>query len=279
MVYVSGGQPILNYAVVLHVFNEEKHLARVIKSIRGQTKSPALVFVVDDGSTDRTSTILHELEVPHIHLPRNQPGKPYERRANAFNIAVKMVRRLQPNIPYILKVDGDVEIPLNYVETILSHFTNRIAAISGGSTQYRKINSIYNGAVMYRAKTLPEAQLVNGWDMKLINSLISRGYQFKVVKNISYTDLRPTRHGRPKPARYLLNILNRLKSESLGIVWRIGKVFTESVARKNGLQSHTNESGFILIDRETRRPILGYNGHNLQAKVKPSRNGDEEKTK
>lgn len=253
-----------NYNAILHVYNEEKHLTRVIKAIRGQTKPPAFIFVVDDGSIDQTPTILHELEVSHIHLPRGQPGEPYMRRVNAFNLAVKCVRKRHPETPYILKVDGDIEIPPNYAETILQHFTNRIAAISGVSTQYKKINSIYNGAVMYRTKTLPEAQLVNGWDMQLINKLISRGYQFKVVKNISYTDLRPTRFGRPRPTRYLLNVLSRMKSEVIGAVWRVGCAVGESWARKNGIQSGTHQGQFAIIDRETRRPIAGYTGQNLQ---------------
>jgi len=233
--------------------------------------------VVDDGSTDRTSTILHELELHHIHLLRGQPGEPYARRANAFNTAVKYVKKLHPEILYILKVDGDIEIPPNYAETILRHFTDRIAAISGASTQYRKINSIYNGAVMYRAKTLPEAQLVNGWDRQLINNLISRGYWFKVIKKISYTDLRPTRYGRPKPAKYLLNILNRMKSEVIGIFWRGGRIFTESFARKNGVQTGTHQGRFALIDRETGKPILGYNGQNLQVKGQSSTFKDTKK--
>lgn len=258
----------LNYTTILHVYNEEKHLTRVIKAIREQTKPPAFVFVVDDGSTDRTSIMLHDLEVPHIHLPRGQPDEPYARRANAFNMAVKCVRKSHPEIPYILKVDGDIEISPNYAETILRHFTNRIAAISGTSTQYKKINSIYNGAVMYRAKTLPKAQLVNGWDMQLINNLIAHGCQFKVVKNISYTDLRPTRYGRPKPIKYLLNILNRVKSEVMGTFWCIGNLFTESLARKNGVQTGIYEGNFAIFSRETGQPIVGYTGHNLQDKPK-----------
>ncbi len=257
-----------NYTTILHVYNEEKHLVRVIKAIREQTEPPEIVFVVDDGSTDRTSTLLHELELPHIHLPRGQLGEPYARRANAFNIAVKCVRKSYPEIPYILKVDGDIEIPPNYAETILRHFTNRIAAISGASTQYQKINSIYNGAVMYRASTLPTAKPINGWDMQLIHTLIAQGHKWKVVKETKYTDLRPTRHGRPKPVKYLLNILNRVKSEVMGTFWRIGTIFTESLARKNGVQTGTYQGNFAIFSRETERPIVGYTEHNLQVKGK-----------
>ncbi len=257
-----------NYTTILHVYNEEKHLTRVIKAIREQTKPPEIVFVVDDGSTDRTSILLHELEVTHIHLPGGQPGEPYARRANAFNMAVKWVRKLHPEPQYILKVDGDIEIPPNYAKTLLSHFTTRIAAISGASTQYQKINSIYNGAVMYRANTLPTAKPINGWDMHLINTLIAQGHKFKVATETKYTDLRPTRHGRPKPVKYLLNILNRVKSEVMGIFWRIGTLFTESLARKNGVQTGTYQGKFAIFSRETGRPIVGYTGHNLQVKVK-----------
>jgi len=255
-----------NYTVILHVFNEEKHLARVIKAIRGQTTPPTLVFVVDDGSTDRTPNLLHELEIQHIHLPRGQLGEPYARRANAFNLAVNTARNLQPDVPFILKVDGDVEISPNYAESLLSHFTDRIAVVSGVSTQYRKINSVYNGAVMYRAKDLPNAPLVYGWDLKLMHSFITRGYTFKVVKNVSYTDLRPTRHGRPKPTRYLLNVLNRVKSEIVGLIWRIGRGVTESFARKAGYQSHTHKNEFMLFDRASGQGVLGVSGRNLQAK-------------
>src|SRR5262245_57291703 len=53
-----------SYSIVIPAFNAEQTLAAAIDSVLAQTVLPTAVFVVDDGSTDRTS------EIARTYAPR-----------------------------------------------------------------------------------------------------------------------------------------------------------------------------------------------------------------
>jgi glycosyltransferase involved in cell wall biosynthesis len=65
-----------SYSVVIPAFNAERTLAAAIESILTQTVPPAAVFVVDDGSTDRTAVIAGEFspQVTVIQQTNAGPG-------------------------------------------------------------------------------------------------------------------------------------------------------------------------------------------------------------
>lgn len=54
---VAAVTPASTVSVVIAVYNEEHHLARLLASLERQSLRPAEVIVVDDGSTDRTAEI------------------------------------------------------------------------------------------------------------------------------------------------------------------------------------------------------------------------------
>jgi glycosyltransferase involved in cell wall biosynthesis len=55
------GSPDLRISLVIPVRNEEESLARLVSSIRRQTRQPEEVLLVDGGSTDRTVELAREL--------------------------------------------------------------------------------------------------------------------------------------------------------------------------------------------------------------------------
>src|SRR5215213_9150725 len=55
------GSPDLRISLVVPVRNEEESLARLVSSIRRQTRQPDEVLLVDGGSTDRTVALAREL--------------------------------------------------------------------------------------------------------------------------------------------------------------------------------------------------------------------------
>ncbi len=72
-------------SVVIAVKNEEKYLSEALDSVLGQTGVSHEVIVVDDGSSDRTMSILEGYKSPLLKAYKNpRPGK-----ARAFNLGVE----------------------------------------------------------------------------------------------------------------------------------------------------------------------------------------------
>lgn len=87
----------INACVIIPTYNNEKTLRRVlVKTLTFTTD----VIVVNDGSTDSTSSILNEFpEVSQIHLPQNK-GK-------GFALRKGFKEALQRNFDYAITIDSD----------------------------------------------------------------------------------------------------------------------------------------------------------------------------
>ncbi|HAC64483.1 MAG TPA: glycosyltransferase family 2 protein [Cyanothece sp. UBA12306] len=107
------------------VRNEGNFIGRMIKSIVNQTLRPVEWLIVDDGSTDTTPEILEKAaqEYDWIHIEKKPdrgvrsvgPGV-----VEAFYYGYERLKTKDYN--YIGKVDGDLELPLKYFETLLTFF-------------------------------------------------------------------------------------------------------------------------------------------------------------
>ena len=93
--------------VVIPVFNQQKYIARCIRSILNQTldKSHYDIIVVNDASTDKTKEIL-ELYNDDITLINNNKnlGLP-----SSLNIAIKKIKT-----SYFVRVDSDDYVNENF---------------------------------------------------------------------------------------------------------------------------------------------------------------------
>ena len=72
---LSPTSPLVS--VVVPTFNRADVLPRTLQSVLSQTFSDIELIVVDDGSTDRTSEVLHNLTDDRLHyiqLPHNCGG-------------------------------------------------------------------------------------------------------------------------------------------------------------------------------------------------------------
>jgi poly-beta-1,6-N-acetyl-D-glucosamine synthase len=129
--------------VISPVRNEAAHIERVARAVAGQTRPPDAWIVIDDGSTDETGAILSSLEreIPFLRVlsaPQSEELRGAADRlalaaeARAFNLALEQVRG-EP-YDYVGKLDGDVELPLDYFERVLQRFAHDPAlGIAGGS--------------------------------------------------------------------------------------------------------------------------------------------------
>jgi glycosyltransferase involved in cell wall biosynthesis len=115
--------------VVSPVRNEAAHLERVVAAMAAQTRPPDEWVVVDDGSDDGTGELLESLApaVPFMRVvtaeERLDPAE-VDRLAlaaapRAFNVGVT---HSHGEFTHVAKLDGDVELPPEYYEVLLSRF-------------------------------------------------------------------------------------------------------------------------------------------------------------
>ncbi len=110
------------YVVVTPVRDEAAYIARTIRSMLAQTRLPLCWIIVDDGSTDGSSEILQALthDIPWIRIV--QTGSTRRDLGCAEIVAFKRgLANVDAAMPfdYIVKLDGDVELPPDYFQYLL----------------------------------------------------------------------------------------------------------------------------------------------------------------
>jgi len=116
----------MKYIVITPVKNEAEHIRYTLDSVTGQTCLPSRWIIVDDGSTDNTAEIVTEYthRYPWISLVRKHNTE------EARSGGVKVVRAFntgcaEANLQeydFIVKLDGDLELPADYFETVIHTF-------------------------------------------------------------------------------------------------------------------------------------------------------------
>ena len=114
------------YVIISPVKDEGEFIEKTLKSVAAQTVQPLLWVIVDDGSCDRTPEMASEYAAAHpwirvYRLPRGRARQPGSAVINAFNAGRGFIEDLQ--FDFIVKLDGDVNLPSTYFETVLSKFT------------------------------------------------------------------------------------------------------------------------------------------------------------
>jgi biofilm PGA synthesis N-glycosyltransferase PgaC len=136
--------------IVSPVRNEAPHIVRVARAMAAQELVPTRWIVIDDGSTDETLELLLELEqqVSFLTVMRAPQGGPADgardRLAKAvevrnFNIALACAESESAeahgsnHYTHVMKLDGDIELPPNYLRVLLERFARDPSlGIAGG---------------------------------------------------------------------------------------------------------------------------------------------------
>jgi poly-beta-1,6-N-acetyl-D-glucosamine synthase len=112
------------------VRNEQPHIERVVRAVAEQRRPPDRWVVVDDGSDDGTLEVLRtlEAEVPFMTVTSTPPE--YNKASadrlaaaaapRAFNFGLRQAEWSE--FTHIGKLDGDIELPQDYLERVLSRF-------------------------------------------------------------------------------------------------------------------------------------------------------------
>lgn len=115
--------------VISPVRNEAAHLELVVAAMAAQTRPPDEWIVVDDGSDDGTGELLAALsdsvpfmrvvQAEHENEPEGVDRLALAAAPRAFNFGL---RQGIDDFTHVAKLDGDVELPPDYYEVLLSRF-------------------------------------------------------------------------------------------------------------------------------------------------------------
>jgi len=116
----------LRYVLITTARNEERFIRQTLASVVSQTVLPERYVVVDDGSTDKTPSIVAEFAEgrPWLTLLQQPPrvGRDFAGKVRAFNAGLEQVEHLRCDI--IGNLDADVSVEADLCEYLLAQFAS-----------------------------------------------------------------------------------------------------------------------------------------------------------
>jgi glycosyltransferase involved in cell wall biosynthesis len=226
----------LRYAVVTPARNEEVNLARLGAAMIAQTQPPVVWVVVDDGSTDATLSILHELARSHPWIkPLERTGAIREesladglRKARDLDGFLLGAAPLRDEVDVVVKIDADVDFDPDYLEQLVGRFeADPLLGIASGASYEREngkwvrrarvASTVWGQSRAYRSECLADVMTLEprlGWDALDEVSVQLRGLRTKTFLDLGF------RHNRPQGGREGSSLR---QAEALGIAaWYMG---------------------------------------------------------
>lgn len=134
--------PERKYLLITPARNEEENLPDVSESVAGQKVTPVLWIIVDDGSTDKTPSILEELKAKYswiqsIRLPPRPRDITFHYSyvcKQGFDYALKYCRENGIEYEYMGLLDADTVLEENYFGKLMDEFEkdSSLGIASGG---------------------------------------------------------------------------------------------------------------------------------------------------
>jgi glycosyltransferase involved in cell wall biosynthesis len=209
----------MNYYLIIPAYNEAQHIHLTLQSIANQTVTPARVIVVNDNSTDDTAAIVMQFVAEYswlkivnktseaIHLPGSKVIQAFQ----------KGLEQVDNDYDFIVKLDADLILPLNYFEKIIEHFqADESIGMVGGFAYIQKNEAwilenltdkdhIRGAFKAYRRQCFLDIgglKPAMGWDT--VDELLAKFYNWKVVTDatLKIKHLKPTGANYNQSARY-----------------------------------------------------------------------------
>lgn len=212
---------LMKYIVLIPAYNEANYIEKTLQSLAAQTLLPTWVLVVNDSSTDQTTTIVEQFtrQYPWLHLCTKTSEAihlPGSKVIQAFNYGLS---QLPATISYdfIVKLDADLILPNHYFESLATEFEqdNQLGMV-GGIALIEKDNQwivenltdkdhIRGAFKAYRKACFEQIgglQPAMGWDT--VDELLCRYYHWKILvrQDLQIKHLKPTGAQYDKAARY-----------------------------------------------------------------------------
>ena len=209
----------LRYAVVTPARDEEANLERLGAAMIAQRHQPVVWVVVDDGSTDATPSVLHELArsrpwitaLERTGAVREESLADGRRKARDLDGFLLGAMPLRDEVDVIVKVDADIDFEPDYLEQLIGRFeADPLLAIASGTCyeqengrwvrRTRPESTVWGASRAYRSDCLADLSALEprmGWD-----GLDEVSVQLRGLRTKTFVDL-PFRHNRPEGGREL----------------------------------------------------------------------------
>jgi glycosyltransferase involved in cell wall biosynthesis len=129
------------YCIITPVRDEEEFIGGTIEAVAAQTFRPAEWIIVDDGSTDQTSSIIERYarKYPWIRAARreNRGFRSTGGGIDGFLYGVELLKT--KNWEFLINLDGDLTFSPQYFEKCFAYFRKNPGLGIGGGTIYNKI--------------------------------------------------------------------------------------------------------------------------------------------
>ncbi|QNI35929.1 glycosyltransferase [Edaphobacter albus] len=124
-------------AVLIPAYNEEKVIARTIRSVMMSNYKNLRIIVIDDGSSDNTAKVVHDTYPVDLASGRlTLLTKPNGGKAEALNFALN-----QTDEEIYVGIDADGVIAHDAITRLVSHFANpKIGAVAGNAKVGNRVN-------------------------------------------------------------------------------------------------------------------------------------------
>lgn len=191
-----------NYYAIVTCRNSEDNIKAALNSLKDQTLKPEYVIVVNDGSTDRTTEILNDVQKDwhslHV-ITHSDWGYDIKRVSKNWNEAIKLSRdKGLQKVDYHLIATDDSVYSKDYAEKIIAHMDSHpdVAIVSGNYTKYKPVmphgagrfvrNSFFESA--YWHGYYPEKM---GYESAILYEANHRGYAYSVLNDARFEHTKP----------------------------------------------------------------------------------------
>jgi glycosyltransferase involved in cell wall biosynthesis len=200
------------YILLTAAKNEEAYITKAIESVLRQSVLPAVWFIMDDGSTDRTAAIVESFAAKHPFIRLNSAGSREGRNFGSQYKALKAAYELAGSLEFDFVGVQDADIAPergDYYEAILEEFERNprlgiagglIYELANGQWEYRRSNSedsVAGGIQMFRRKCFEQIGgyqplFVGGSDSLALLDAQILGWEIRTRPNHKVLHYRPT---------------------------------------------------------------------------------------
>lgn len=180
------------YYCFFPVRDGERTIGMVMESLLKQTYVPSKIIVVNDGSTDRTGSILREYQDKHPSLIEiintGSTTRDYKRIPLLWNIS------LRQGYDYHMIAAGDVSFAPDYAERILLHMKNdpKLAICSGDYGESKSVAPHGAGRFVRQSfffENYQEYPAIVGYESEILERALMREYKILVIRQATFEHL------------------------------------------------------------------------------------------